>query len=141
MSAFNAAKELDITMFLVGHVTKNGNIAGPRVLEHLVDALLLLEGDEQHQYRLLRAVKNRFGSTNEVGIFEMTGSGVKEVANPSEYLIGQQQIREHRARQELEPALACSNIFLNDVRAGNVRGHQIGSELDAAETQLQGRGQ
>jgi len=85
------AKELNVTMFLVGHVTKNGSIAGPRVLEHLVDGLLLLEGDEQHQYRLLRAVKNRFGSTNEVGIFEMTSAGIKEVINPSEYLIGQQQ--------------------------------------------------
>jgi len=72
-------------------VTKEGTLAGPRVLEHLVDGLLLLEGDNQHIYRLLRAVKNRFGSTNEVGIFEMTDSGMQEVKNPSEYLLSQKQ--------------------------------------------------
>ncbi len=86
-----AAKEEEIPLFLVGHVTKEGSIAGPRVLEHLVDSLLLLEGDEQHLYRLLRAVKNRFGSTNEVGLFEMTDKGVMEVKNPSEYLLSQRQ--------------------------------------------------
>ena len=86
-----AVKEEGIPLFLVGHVTKEGSIAGPRVLEHLVDGLLLLEGDEQHLYRLLRAVKNRFGSTNEVGLFEMTDKGVIEVKNPSEYLLSQRQ--------------------------------------------------
>ncbi len=84
-----AAKEEQIPLFLVGHVTKEGSIAGPRVLEHLVDSLLLLEGDGQHDYRLLRAVKNRFGSTNEIGLFEMTDQGVHEVAQPSEYLLAQ----------------------------------------------------
>jgi DNA repair protein RadA/Sms len=83
------AKEEQIPVFLVGHVTKEGSIAGPRVLEHLVDGLLILEGDEQHSYRLLRAVKNRFGSTNEVGLFEMTDKGLIEVEQPSEYLLSQ----------------------------------------------------
>ncbi len=77
------AKMRNIPMFLVGHVTKEGAIAGPRVLEHIVDAVLYLEGDRFHQYRLLRGVKNRFGSTNEVGVFEMGNEGMLEVANPS----------------------------------------------------------
>ena len=77
------AKTSHIPMFLVGHVTKDGNIAGPRVLEHMVDAVLYLEGDRFHQYRLLRSVKNRFGSTNEVGVFEMASEGLIEVPNPS----------------------------------------------------------
>ncbi|MBP1466009.1 DNA repair protein RadA [Candidatus Chloroploca sp. M-50] len=77
------AKELGVPIFLVGHVTKEGAIAGPRVLEHIVDVVLYLEGDRFHQYRLLRGVKNRFGSTNEVGVFEMGGQGMQEVPNPS----------------------------------------------------------
>jgi DNA repair protein RadA/Sms len=77
------AKERHIPVFLVGHVTKTGAIAGPRVLEHIVDAVLYLEGDRFHQYRLLRGVKNRFGSTFEVGVFEMSSGGMVEVANPS----------------------------------------------------------
>jgi DNA repair protein RadA/Sms len=87
----SVAKELQIPLFFIGHMTKDGSIAGPRVLEHMVDGLILLEGDDQHIYRLLRAVKNRFGSTNEVGIFEMTDKGIKEVKNPSEYLISQKR--------------------------------------------------
>ncbi|MFC1568610.1 DNA repair protein RadA [bacterium] len=85
------AKQLGLPMFFVGHVTKEGSLAGPRVLEHLVDCLLFLEGDGQHQYRILRTIKNRFGSTNEVGLFEMTGQGISEVENPSAYLISQKQ--------------------------------------------------
>jgi DNA repair protein RadA/Sms len=85
----NKAKELNVPLLLVGHVTKDGTLAGPRVLEHLVDGLLLFEGDEQHQYRILRSVKNRFGSTNEVGMFEMTDSGLAEIVNPSEHLLAQ----------------------------------------------------
>jgi DNA repair protein RadA/Sms len=83
------AKETGIPMFLVGHVTKEGAIAGPRVLEHIVDAVLYLEGDRFHQYRLLRGVKNRFGSTNEVGVFEMTGDGMLEVLNPSQVFLAE----------------------------------------------------
>ncbi|MBL7070792.1 MAG: DNA repair protein RadA [Candidatus Omnitrophica bacterium] len=77
------AKKSGISVFLIGHVTKEGNIAGPRVLEHMVDTVLYFEGESQRSFRLLRAVKNRFGSTNEIGIFEMTGKGLKEVSNPS----------------------------------------------------------
>jgi DNA repair protein RadA/Sms len=77
------AKDNGISIFLVGHVTKEGAIAGPRVLEHIVDVVLYLEGDRFHQYRLLRGVKNRFGSTNEVGVFEMVQLGMVEVTNPS----------------------------------------------------------
>lgn len=83
------AKSLHIPMFLVGHVTKEGAIAGPRVLEHIVDAVLYLEGERFHQYRLLRGVKNRFGSTNEVGVFEMTRDGMQEVLNPSQIFIAE----------------------------------------------------
>ena len=77
------AKDTGAAVFLVGHVTKEGAIAGPRVLEHMVDTVLQFEGDRYRFYRTLRAVKNRFGSTNELGIFEMTGSGLKTVPDPS----------------------------------------------------------
>lgn len=82
------AKEHEITVFLVGHVTKEGAIAGPRVLEHMVDTVLYFEGDQHHLFRLLRAVKNRFGPANEIGVFEMRGSGLAEVANPSLFFLG-----------------------------------------------------
>lgn len=81
------AKNLNIAVFIVGHVTKEGSIAGPRVLEHMVDTVLYFEGDRHHTYRILRTVKNRFGSTNEIGIFEMKGNGLREVKNPSEMLL------------------------------------------------------
>ncbi|MBQ7542716.1 MAG: DNA repair protein RadA [Clostridia bacterium] len=81
------AKELDIPMFLVGHVNKDGNIAGPKVLEHIVDAVLYFEGERNYSYRILRAVKNRYGSTNEIGVFEMSDAGLVEVENPSLMLI------------------------------------------------------
>ena len=81
------AKGIGITVFLVGHVTKEGNVAGPRVLEHMVDTVLYFEGDRHAAYRILRAVKNRFGSTNEIGVFEMKEAGLIEVPNPSEYLL------------------------------------------------------
>ncbi len=81
------AKGLGVSIFIVGHVTKEGTVAGPRVLEHMVDTVLYFEGDNQASYRLLRAVKNRFGSTNEVGVFEMRQEGLREVSNPSEYML------------------------------------------------------
>ncbi|MEG2642666.1 MAG: DNA repair protein RadA, partial [Eubacterium sp.] len=81
------AKKDGIAMILVGHVTKEGNIAGPRVLEHMVDTVLYFEGEKYHSYRMLRGVKNRFGSTNEIGIFEMTQEGLAEVKNPSEMML------------------------------------------------------
>lgn len=83
------AKAENIPLFLVGHVTKEGSIAGPRVLEHMVDTVLYLEGDRFHAYRLLRSVKNRFGSTNEVGVFEMKAQGMVEVTNPSEVFLAE----------------------------------------------------
>ena len=81
------AKGMDITIFIVGHVTKEGNVAGPRVLEHMVDTVLYFEGDRHASYRILRGVKNRFGSTNEIGVFEMRSDGLVEVENPSEYML------------------------------------------------------
>ena len=83
------AKTTDTPVILIGHITKEGNIAGPKVMEHMVDVVLQFEGDRQHLYRLLRAKKNRFGSTNELGIYEMQGSGLKEVDNPSQALLSQ----------------------------------------------------
>lgn len=81
------AKESGTAVFLIGHITKDGMLAGPKVLEHMVDTVLQFEGDRHHIYRLLRTLKNRFGSTNELGIYEMTGTGLREVNNPSEILI------------------------------------------------------
>ena len=81
------AKTQNVTIFIVGHVTKEGVVAGPRVLEHMVDTVLYFEGDRYASYRVLRGVKNRFGSTNEIGVFEMRTSGLAEVANPSEYML------------------------------------------------------
>lgn len=81
------AKESNVPVFMIGHITKEGSLAGPKVLEHMVDTVLQFEGDSHHVYRLLRATKNRFGSTNEMGIYEMSGDGLREVNNPSEILI------------------------------------------------------
>ena len=81
------AKGLNISIFIVGHVTKEGVVAGPRMLEHMVDTVLYFEGDKNAAYRILRSVKNRFGSTNEIGVFEMRQEGLAEVANPSEYML------------------------------------------------------
>ena len=81
------AKQNNISMFIVGHVTKDGSLAGPRVLEHMVDCVLYFEGDRQLSFRILRAVKNRFGSTNEIGVFQMENEGLKEVENPSAMLL------------------------------------------------------
>lgn len=84
------AKEASVPVFIVGHITKDGHIAGPKVLEHMVDTVLQFEGDRNHIYRLLRSTKNRFGSTNELGIYEMQGTGLRQVENPSEILISSQ---------------------------------------------------
>ncbi|WP_179318898.1 DNA repair protein RadA [Winogradskyella helgolandensis] len=83
------AKETATPVLLIGHITKDGNIAGPKILEHMVDTVLQFEGDRNHVFRILRANKNRFGSTNELGIYEMQGSGLREVSNPSEILISE----------------------------------------------------
>jgi DNA repair protein RadA/Sms len=94
------AKESGTAVFLIGHITKDGNLAGPKVLEHMVDTVLQFEGDRNHVYRLLRTTKNRFGSTNELGIYEMQGTGLREVSNPSEILI--------TAREELVSGVAIT---------------------------------
>ena len=94
------AKESGTAVFLIGHITKDGSLAGPKVLEHMVDTVLQFEGDRNHVYRLLRTTKNRFGSTNELGIYEMQGNGLREVSNPSEILI--------TAREELVSGVAIA---------------------------------
>ena len=96
------AKGRGVTIFIVGHVTKEGSVAGPRVLEHMVDTVLYFEGDRHASYRILRAVKNRFGSTNEIGVFEMRDSGLEEVKNPSEFLL------EGRPQNASGSIVACS---------------------------------
>lgn len=85
------AKETNTPVFLIGHITKDGNIAGPKILEHMVDTVLQFEGDQHYAYRILRTIKNRFGSTSELGIYEMTGRGMRPVSNPSEILITQKE--------------------------------------------------
>lgn len=85
------AKETNTPVFLIGHITKDGSIAGPKILEHMVDTVLQFEGDRHYTYRILRTLKNRFGSTSELGIYEMTSEGMKEVSNPSEILITQKE--------------------------------------------------
>ena len=109
------AKSKNITIFIVGHVTKEGNVAGPRMLEHMVDTVLYFEGDKTAMYRMLRGVKNRFGSTNEVGVFEMRGRGLAEVPNPSEYMM------QGRLENESGSVVVCtmegSRPFLIEVQA------------------------
>ncbi|MGM9619644.1 MAG: DNA repair protein RadA [Oscillospiraceae bacterium] len=87
MTLMQIAKGMGVTVFVIGHVNKEGSIAGPKVLEHMVDCVLYFEGDEHSSYRILRAAKNRFGATNEIGVFEMCGTGLREVENPSEMLL------------------------------------------------------
>jgi DNA repair protein RadA/Sms len=109
------AKPKNVPVFLIGHVTKEGTVAGPRVLEHMVDAVLYLEGDRFHQYRMLRAAKNRFGSTNEIGVFDMSDDGMREVRNPSEVFLEE--------RNEMSPGSAVavtlegSRPFLLEIQA------------------------
>ena len=86
-----AAKSTDAAVVFVGHVTKDGAIAGPRVLEHMVDSVLYFEGDRSHHFRILRGVKNRFGATDEIGVFEMSEQGLQQVPNPSELFLGERQ--------------------------------------------------
>lgn len=97
------AKENNITVFIVGHVTKEGQVAGPRVLEHMVDTVLYFEGEHSANYRVLRAVKNRFGSTDEIGVFEMRSDGLTEVTNPSEYML--------QGRPEGEPGSVVAAVM------------------------------
>ncbi|MBI2092812.1 MAG: DNA repair protein RadA, partial [Deltaproteobacteria bacterium] len=109
------SKAADIATILVGHVTKDGSIAGPKVLEHMVDTVLYFEGERGHPFRLLRATKNRFGSTNEIGVFEMTGAGLKEVLNPSELFLAERP--ENAAGSVVVASLEGSRPVLVEVQA------------------------
>ena len=111
----NFGKRTSIPIMLIGHINKDGNIAGPKVLEHMVDTVLQFEGDRNHLYRILRVKKNRFGSTNEIGIYEMVNEGLKEIVNPSEILIG-------KSDQKLSGTAICASVegsrpFLVEVQA------------------------
>ena len=111
----NFGKRTSIPIMLIGHINKDGNIAGPKVLEHMVDTVLQFEGDRNHLYRILRVKKNRFGSTNEIGIYEMINEGLKEIINPSEILIG-------KSDQKLSGTAICASVegtrpFLVEVQA------------------------
>ncbi len=109
------AKSLQIATFIVGHVTKDGNLAGPRMLEHMVDAVLYFEGERHHTYRVLRAVKNRFGSTNEIAIFDMRQLGLQEVANPSEMFLSERS--EQSPGSAVVTAMEGSRPLLLEVQA------------------------
>ncbi len=129
------AKSQDITFFIVGHVTKDGTLAGPRVLEHMVDSVLYFEGDRQMTFRILRAVKNRFGSTNEIGVFEMAGDGLREVENPSAMLLEGRS--ENNSGSSIICAMEGSRGVLAEVQAlvtptgfGNPRRMSSGIDLN-----------
>jgi DNA repair protein RadA/Sms len=109
------AKEYHIPVILIGHINKEGHIAGPKVLEHIVDTVLQFEGDDNNLYRLLRSVKNRYGSTADLGIFEMTGTGLKEVLNPSEILLS--QFDEHLSGIAIASTINGIRPFLIEVQA------------------------
>jgi DNA repair protein RadA/Sms len=109
------AKRLGISLFIIGHVTKEGAIAGPRTLEHIVDAVFYFEGERFQSYRILRGVKNRFGSTHEVGIFDMTADGLREVSNPSELFMSSD--REGRVGSLIVPSMVGSRTLLVEVQA------------------------
>ena len=104
-------------MLLIGHITKEGSLAGPKVLEHIVDAVLQFEGDSQYVYRLLRAIKNRFGSTSEIGIYEMCRRGLREVTNPSEMLMSQNNGDEELSGCAIGVTLEGIRPFLIEVQA------------------------
>lgn len=110
-----ACKHLGIALFLIGHVTKEGAIAGPKVLEHMVDTVLYFEGERGHAYRILRTIKNRFGSTNEIGVFEMTGNGLAEVKNPSGIFLAERA--EARAGSVVVATLEGTRPMLLEIQA------------------------
>ena len=126
------AKETGVVVFIVGHVTKDGNIAGPRVLEHIVDTVLYFEGDRHEGLRLLRAVKNRFGSTNEVGVFEMGDGGMREVADPSRLFLSGESAPGCCVTCAMEgsrPILAEVQSLLIDNAFGNPRRTSAGVDI------------
>ena len=129
------AKASDAALLLVGHVTKDGQIAGPRVVEPMVDAVFSFEGDGAHAFRLLRAAKNRFGATDEVGVFEMTGGGLAEVPNPSALFLADRDGAAHPGAavfagvEGARPLLVESGLGrADDVRHAATRGCRLGAE-------------
>lgn len=138
-SLMKIAKVNDIATFIVGHVTKEGSIAGPRMLEHMVDTVLYFEGEQHHSFRILRAVKNRFGSTNEIGIFEMNEDGLKEVMNPSqlfleERLDGTNGSAVVAAMEGTRPILVEIQSLITPTAFGNAR--RTASGLDYSRVSL-----
>lgn len=109
------AKSKGVTVILIGHVTKDGSLAGPRVLEHMVDTVLAFEGDHHQQFRLLRALKNRFGATNELGVFQMSSDGLREVPNPSEFFL--EERRDNRYGSAVFAAMEGSRPLLCEIQA------------------------
>jgi DNA repair protein RadA/Sms len=129
------AKRGNLTILLVGHVTKEGLIAGPRLLEHMVDCVLYFEGDRQHLYRIVRGVKNRFGSTHEVGLFTMQSTGLQEVANPSEWLLAQRPLNATgsvvtASMEGTRPLLVEIQALVTASKYGNSRRLSTGLDLN-----------
>lgn len=128
------AKEQSIATFLVGHVTKEGSIAGPKILEHIVDCVLYFEGDQHRAYRIIRAIKNRFGSTNEIGVFEMSGNGLTEIPNPSEAMLSGRPFGESGSciictMEGTRPVLAEVQALASQSNFGNPRRMSTGIDL------------
>jgi DNA repair protein RadA/Sms len=128
------AKKLTVPVFLIGHVTKEGTIAGPKALEHIVDTVLYFEGERHHQHRLLRAAKNRFGAVNELGIFEMTGRGLIGVPNPSEIFLGERPVGAAgsavvAAMEGTRPMLVELQALVNSSKFGTGRRTTQGVEM------------
>ncbi len=128
------AKENSIATFLVGHVTKEGAIAGPKILEHIVDTVLYFEGDQHRAYRIIRAIKNRFGSTNEIGVFEMGGNGLSEIENPSQAMLSGRPIGEAGSciictMEGTRPVLAEIQALSSQSSFGNPRRMSTGIDL------------
>jgi DNA repair protein RadA/Sms len=122
------AKKSGAALVLVGHVTKDGQIAGPRVVEHMVDAVLYFEGDSSHTFRILRGVKNRYGATDEIGVFEMSTLGLREVANPSALFLDQHRPRSLDAGEHRRPGHARRGLLVRLVTACRIDNRAVGEE-------------
>ncbi|MBN2789972.1 MAG: DNA repair protein RadA [Candidatus Delongbacteria bacterium] len=128
------AKQLNISFFLVGHVTKDGAIAGPKIIEHMVDTVLYFEGDRYHRFRILRTIKNRFGSTNEIGMFEMRKEGLVEVLNPSQYFLNEEITQNTgtsitAAMEGTRPLLIEIQALVSDSNFGNPQRNCVGFDI------------
>jgi DNA repair protein RadA/Sms len=137
MSVMQLTKTMELTTFIIGHVNKDGAIAGPKVLEHMVDCVLYFEGERSVNYRILRAAKNRFGSTNEIGVFEMTGAGLQEVPNPSEMMLSGRPLKAPGTcvtcvQQGTRPILAEIQALLSPTGAGQARRTSNGFDVNRA---------